>query len=154
MLAESRALNKQNRAQNNGVSMSLIVTRQNGTSDITFTLQQTNGSQKTYINAAAGLAEPESIVMQSFLRPLGQKGTDRHVIRASKTFVEDTTGNHITTSAKLELVIPRSAESGLAQAFYDQVAFLKSLTSATILAAIVAGGLPDGDYHVDTFNPA
>jgi hypothetical protein len=134
--------------------MSLIVTRSNGTSDITFALQQQVGTQKTYVNAAAGLVEPEQITMQAFLRPVGAKGSDRYTIKASKIFVEDATGNHITTSAKIELVIPRSAESGLATAFADQVAFVKSVLSGTNLTALIAGSLPDGDNHVDTFNPA
>jgi hypothetical protein len=58
--------------------MSLIVTRSNGTSDITFTLQNQVGTQKNFNNAAAGLAEPEQITLQSFLRPLGAKGSDRY----------------------------------------------------------------------------
>jgi hypothetical protein len=134
--------------------MSLIVTRSNGTSDITFTLQNQVGTQKNFNNAAAGLAEPEQITMQSFLRPLGAKGSDRYLLKASKTFVEDATGNNITTSARLELVYPRSSESGLATAFKDQVAFIKSLLSDANLTAIMAGSLPDGDNHVDVFNPA
>jgi hypothetical protein len=134
--------------------MSLIVTRSNGTSDITFTLQNQVGTQKNFSNAAAGLVEPEQITLQSFLRPLGAKGTDRYLLKASKTFVEDATGNNITVSAKLELAYPRSAESGLLTSFKDQVAFIKSMLSDANLSAIAAGGLPDGDNHVDVFNPA
>jgi len=134
--------------------MSLIVTRSNGTSDITFTLQNTVGFQKTYVNPAAGMVEPEQITMQAFLRPTGAKGTDRYILKAQKSFVEDTSGNTITCGATLTLVYPRSTESGLATAFYDQVAFIKSLLSAANLAALIAGSLPDGDNHVDVFNPA
>jgi hypothetical protein len=130
-------------------SMSLIVTRADGTTDITFALQSQVGFQKTYVNASAGLAEPEQIVMQAFLRPLGAKGSDRYIIRGSKTYVEDATGNNITTSAKIELVYPRSAESGLLTSFKDQVAFLKCLLNSTIITAIASGSLPDGDNHVD-----
>jgi hypothetical protein len=134
--------------------MSLIVTRSNGTSDITFSLQNQVGNQKNYSNPAAGLVEPEQITLQAFLRPLGAKGTDRYVIKAQKSFVEDTTGNTITVGATLTLVYPRSTESGLATAFYDQVAFVKSMTGAATLSSLIAGTLPDGDLHVDTFNPA
>jgi hypothetical protein len=134
--------------------MSLTVTRSNGTSDIVFAQVSQVGTQKNYANAAAGMLEPEQITLQSFVRPPGAKGSDRYVFKASKIFVEDATGNHITTSAKLELVIPRSAESGLPTAFADQVAFIKSLLSAANLTALMAGSLPDGDNHVDVFNPA
>jgi len=134
--------------------MSLIVTRSNGTSDITFALQQSIGNQKTYANAAAGLTEPETIVLQSFLRPVGAKGTDRYLLKATKVFVEDTTGNTIIAGAKLEITIPRSTESGLATAVADQIAFLKSMLSAANITAMISGVLPDGDNHVDVFNPA
>jgi len=134
--------------------MSLIVTRSDGTTDIAFTLQNQVGMQKNFGNALAGLVEPEQITLQAFLRPLGAKGTDRYLIKASKTFVEDTSGNNITVSAKLELSYPRSTESGLLTAFKDQVAFVKSLLSSANLTALVAGSLPDGDNHVDTFVPA
>jgi hypothetical protein len=134
--------------------MSLTVTRSNGTSDIVFALVNQVGTQKNFGNAAAGLVEPEQIVLQSFLRPTGARGSDRYIFRASKTYVEDATGNNITTSAKLELVYPRSGESGLLTSFKDQVAFIKSLLTDANLTALVAGSLPDGDNHVDVFNPA
>jgi hypothetical protein len=136
--------------------MSIIVTRSNGTSDITFTLQQSNGNQRVYVNAAAGATEPERIVMQSFLRPTGAKGTDKYLLLAEKVYIEDTTGNTILVRAKLELSVPRSTESGLATSVADQCAFLKSLLTGTNITAMIAGVLPadGGDYHVDTFNPA
>lgn len=134
--------------------MSLIVTRFDGTTDITFNLTSQVGNQKNYANAAAGLVEPEQITMQAFLRPPGAKGTDRYVLKAQKSFVEDTTSNYITVGASLTLTIPRSLESGLNTAFKDQVSFIKSLLSGANLDAIIAGSLPDGDNHVDTFNPA
>jgi len=134
--------------------MSLTVTRSNGTSDIVFTLVNQVGTQKNYGNPAAGLVEPEAITLQSFLRPSGAKGSDRYILKASKTFVEDATGNNIVTSARLELVYPRSGESGLSTAFADQIAFLKSMLSAANITSIIAGALPDGDNHVDVFNPA
>jgi len=134
--------------------MSLTVTRSDGTTDIVFALQNQVGTQKNYSNAAAGLVEPEQITLQAFLRPNGAKGSDRYLLKASKTFVEDTSGNNITVSAKLELVYPRSTETGLLTSLKDQVAFIKSLLSAANITAIAAGTLPDGDNHVDVFNPA
>lgn len=135
--------------------MSLTVTRQDGTSDIVFSLREVNGSQRVYINPSSSSAEPEMITLQSWLRPVGQKGSDRFMFKAQKTFQEDTTGNTIHASARLEIVIPRSAESGLAQAVLDQCAFIKSLLTAAAIGALSSGVLPadGGDYHVDTFNP-
>jgi len=134
--------------------MSLTLTRSNGTSDIVFALQSTVGGQKTYSNAAAGLVEPETIILQANLRPTGAKGTDRYKFKAQKVFIEDTTGNTLLVIADLNISIPRSAESGLATSVADQLAFLKSMLSAANITALINGVLPDGDNHVDVFNPA
>lgn len=135
--------------------MSLTVTRSNGTSDIAFSLQQNIGAQRVYVNPAATAAEPERIVLQAFLRPVGAKGTDKFLIQAEKVYIEDTTGNTILVRAKLELSIPRSAESGLATSVADQCAFIKSLLTSANITSMIAGVLPpEADYHVDTFNPA
>lgn len=135
--------------------MSLTVTRSNGTSDIVFSLQQNKDQQRVFINPASTVAEPETITLQAFLKPVNAKGSDRYLFKAQKTFQEDTTGNTIHAVARLEIVIPRSTESGLMTAVADQVAFLKSMMTAANIAALAAGVMPpEGDYHVDTFNPA
>jgi len=135
--------------------MSLTVTRSNGTSDIIFSLQQSKDTQRIFINPSSTIAEPETITIQSFLKPPGSKGTDRFLFKAQKTFQEDTTGNTIFAYAKLEIAIPRSTESGLSTAVADQIAFLKSLMTAANITALSAGVMPEsGDFHVDTFNPA
>jgi len=134
--------------------MSLTVTRANGTSDVIFSLQNQVGDQRNFANVSAGVVEPESITLQAFRRPLGAKGTDRYLLKASKSFVEDTSGNTISVVAKLEVSIPRSTESGLSTAVADQLAFLKSMLSAANITAMIGGVLPDGDNHVDVFNPA
>lgn len=134
--------------------MSLSVTRSNGSTNVTFDLISQIGNQKNFGNSAAGLVEPEQITMQAFLRPPGAKGTDRYVLKAQKSFVEDTTGNYITCGASLTLTFPRSTESGLATAFKDQVAFIKSLLRSANLDLMMAGALPDGTNTVATFNPA
>jgi len=135
--------------------MSLIVTRADGTTDITFSLQQNKDNQRVYINPASSVTEPETLVVQSFLRPSGSKGTDRYKIIAQKAYVEDTTGNTIYVSASLEWKIPRTTESGVATSLADLTAFLKSLTKASDISALMSGVMvPDGsDRHVDTFSP-
>jgi hypothetical protein len=135
--------------------MSLTVTRSNGTSDIAFSLQQSVGTQRVYVNPSASPAEPERIVLQSFLRPPNAKGTDRFLLQAEKVFVEDTTGNTIVVRAKMEISVPRSTESGLATSVADQCAFIKSLLTGANITGMIAGVLPaEADYHVDVFNPA
>jgi hypothetical protein len=136
--------------------MSLTLTRADGTTDIAFALQQSVGNQRIFVNPGSTIAEPETITVQSFLKPPGAKGSDKFLFKAQKTFQEDTTGNTIYVVARLEITIPRSTETGLATAMADQVAFVKCFTKASVLTSLLAGVVPtDGtDLHVDTFSPA
>jgi hypothetical protein len=135
--------------------MSIIVTKSNGTSDVTYTFQQTQGANiQVFGNASAGLVEPETLRIQHLLRPPGQKGTDRHNIVFSKAVVEDTTNNYLVASASLQLSVPRSSEITLT--------IMKDLISQLIsyvgygpnMTALFNGSSPEGDYNVTgPFNP-
>jgi hypothetical protein len=128
--------------------MSIIVTKSDGTTDITYALQSQVGSQLNYSNVTAGLTEPETLRVQHFLRPLGQKGTDRHQIVFTKAIVEDTTGNYLQLQASLQLSIPRSTEITLTMV-KDIIAQLTSYVNRTAnVTSIMAGGTPEGDFNV------
>jgi len=135
--------------------MSIIVTKSDGTTDITYALQSSVGSQMNFSNVSAGLTEPETLRVQHFLRPLGQKGTDRHQIVLTKAIVEDTSGNYLQLIASLQLSIPRSTEVTLTMV-KDIIAQLTSYINKTAnVTSIMAGGTPEGDFNVTgPFNPS
>jgi hypothetical protein len=134
--------------------MSIILTKADGTTDVTYSLQQANGAQNVYQNVAAGLTEPETLRIQHFLRPAGAKGSDRHQIVFTKAIVEDTTNQYLQLISSLQFSVPRSTEITLAM-LKDMVAQMTSLVNRSAnLSAIFNGATPDGDFNVTgPFNP-
>jgi hypothetical protein len=135
--------------------MSIIVTKSNGTSDVTYTFQKIEGNTSVFANQASGLVEPETLRVTHILRPQGQKGTDRHQVVFQKAIVEDTSGNFLVLGASLQLSVPRSAEITLAMV-KDIIAQLTSYVNLTAnVTALFNGGTPEGDFNVTgPFNPS
>lgn len=135
--------------------MSIIVTASDGTTDKTYTLQQQVGNQKNFSNVAAGLTEPETIRIDSKLRPPGAKGTDRHTIVVQKSIVEDASNQYLVGAASLQLSVPRSSEftvTMLKDMVYQLVGLIND--QSNILSVFNGAGIPEGDYHTDTAMPA
>jgi hypothetical protein len=86
--------------------MSIIATKSNGTTDITYELASEQGARKEFINKAAGLTEAERLVVTHNLRPNGAKGTDIHSFVFSKGDVDDTTGQFTLGSVEVILRVP------------------------------------------------
>lgn len=133
----------------------ITLTKSNGTSDVVYAMQSANGTQKVYSNVSAGLSEPETLRIQHFLRPAGQKGTDRHNIVLQKAIVEDATNQYLILSASLQLNVPRSSEVTLAM-LKDIIAQLTSYVNLTAnVTALMNGATPEGDFNVTgPFNPS
>jgi hypothetical protein len=133
---------------------SIIVTKADGTTDVTYSPQSNNGYQQVYSNTAAGLVEPETLRIQHYLKGPGQKGTDRHQIVFTKAIVEDTTNQYLQLIASLQLSVPRSSEITLAM-LKDIVAQMTSyINRSANLTALFNGATPEGDFNVTgPFNP-
>lgn len=134
--------------------MSIILTKADGTTDVTYAPQSNNGLIQVFANSSAGLIEPETMRIQHILRPVGAKGVDRHNIVLQKVVVDDTTNQNLVMSASLQLSIPRSSEVTLAM-LKDMVAQLTSyINRSANLTAIYNGATPTGDFNVTgPFNP-
>lgn len=135
--------------------MSIIVTRADGTTDVTYAPQSNQGSIKVFANEAAGLTEPETVRIQHFLKSPGSKGTDRHVIVFQKAIVEDASNQYLVLSASLQLNVPRSTEITLAMV-KDIIAQLTSYVNRTAnVTSLINGATPEGDFNVTgPFNPS
>lgn len=133
----------------------IIVTAADGTTDVTFRTSQLQGMQTIYTDTGSNLAEPRSLRIQHWLRPVGAKGTDRHEIAFQKAIVEDASNQFLVGSAVLKLSIPRSSEYTLALV-KDLVAMLTSYINRTsTLTALFNGYHLEGDYNVTgPFNPS
>lgn len=128
--------------------MAIIVTKSNGTTDVTYTLQEVKGQQLNFGNQAQGLNEPEQLTIQHWLRPLGQKGTDRHNVVFRKVITDDVTGNILVASASLMLNIPRSDEVTVT-VVKDLIAQLHCYLTGANVVSLMNGASPEGDFHVD-----
>jgi hypothetical protein len=133
---------------------SIILTKADGTTDVTYSAQSNQGLINVYANQSAGLVEPETLRIQHILRPVGAKGTDRHNVTLQKLIVDDTTNQNLVMSLSLQMSIPRSVEITLAM-LKDMVAQLTSYINRNAnLTAIYNGGTPEGDFNVTgPFNP-
>lgn len=132
----------------------LILTKSNGTTDVTYTPQSIQGNQRVYLNESAGLTAPEQVKVTHLLRPSGAKGTDRHTVVLSKAIVESTTNAFLVVSASLQLSVPRSTEVTVTMV-KDLIAQLTSFIhpSANVIS-LTSGGFPEGDFNVTgPFNP-
>lgn len=133
--------------------MSLIVTKLDATTDVTFDLVSEQNGKKTFLNKATGLTESETIEIEHNLRPAGAKGSDRHTIRILKQDVDDVTGNFSVASFVLTISIPR-ASAFTNTVIGDMSKYLQCLLKATFIQDIKVGITTEGDYHVDSYVPA
>lgn len=134
--------------------MSIIVTKSNGTSDVTYTPQSHVGNQFVYADQASGLTSPATLRIQHFLRPLGAKGTDRHQVVFQKALV-NAADQYLVGSASLMISVPRDDEFTLTMV-KDLIAQLTSYVNLTAnLTSLVNGATPEGDFNVTgPFNPS
>jgi len=133
----------------------IILTKSDGTTDVTYKIQSSNGSLNVYANQAAGLVNPETLRVQHILRPAGAKGTDRHQVVIQKAIVETTTDQYLVGSLSLQISIPRSTEFTLTMV-KDLMAQLTSYVNKTAnLTSLFNGATPEGDFNVTgPFNPS
>jgi hypothetical protein len=136
---------------------SIILTKSNGTTDVTYTPRfQAGGSQNfEYSNQSAGLTAPEILRITHNLRAPGAKGSDRHQVLLSKAVTETTTGNYLVGSVSLQITVPRSADFTLAMV-KDLIAQLTSYCNLTAnVTGLFNGATPEGDFNVTgPFNPS
>lgn len=132
----------------------IILTISDGTTDYTYTPNGIMGAKRDYVRAAAGLSEQQTLTVEHVLRPVGAKGSDRHIVTLRRGDIDDTTGDFTQLIAKFELVVPR-ASAFTDTIVKDVVRQLTSYLTATNIVALKNGATPEGDYNVTgPFNPA
>lgn len=132
----------------------IILTKADGSTDVTYKPQSNQGTIKTFANEAAGLVEPETLRVQHVLRPVGAKGTDRHTVTLQKLIVDDTTNQNLVLSMSWQIAVPRSAEITLAMLKDMQAQLTSYINRNANLTSLFNGATPEGDYNVTgPFNP-
>jgi hypothetical protein len=132
--------------------MSIIVTKSDAVTDVTFDLANESGPKKEFINKATSLTESERLVIEHNLRPNGAKGTDIHTFVFSKGDVDDVTGAFTLGSVKVEIRVPR-ATAFTSTVIKDLAKYAQCLLKASFVGDMYAGITTEGDYHCDSFVP-
>lgn len=132
----------------------IILTKADGSTDVTYKPQSQQGSTKVYANELAGLVEPETLRVNHQLRPVGAKGTDRHTITLQKLIVDNVTSQNLVLTMDVKFAVPRSAEITIAM-LKDMTAQMTSyINRSANLTSLFNGATPEGDYNVTgPFNP-
>lgn len=132
----------------------IILTKADGSTDVTYKQQSNQGTIRVYANESAGLVEPETLRVQHYLRPVGAKGTDRHMVVLQKLVVDNVTNQNLVLAVSVQFAVPRSSEITLAM-LKDMVAQLTSYLNRTAnLTSLFNGATPEGDFNVTgPFNP-
>jgi len=134
---------------------SIILTKSDGTTDVTYTLQSANGSLNVYADQSSGLVNPATLRVQHTLRPAGAKGTDRHQIVLQKAIVESTTDQYLVGSISMVLSVPRSSEFTIAMVKDLVAQFTSYFCKTANVTSLFNGATPEGDFNVTgPFNPS
>lgn len=133
--------------------MSIIVTKSDATSDITYELSSESGTKKEFMNKSSSLQQAERLLVEHNLRPNGAKGTDIHRIVLSKGSVDDTTGAFTLGSVEAIFRVPR-ATAFTEEVIQDLSKQLQCLLKEAFVSGLYYGITTEGDYHVDSFVPA
>jgi len=126
--------------------MSIIATKSDGTTDITYELASEQGARKEFINKTAGLTEAERLVVTHNLRPNGAKGTDIHSFTFSKGDVDDVTGQFTLGSVEVIIRVPR-ASAFTSTVIKDLTKQAQCLLKNAFIEGLYAGVTIEGDYQ-------
>jgi len=130
----------------------IIVTKYDNTTDITFTKQSQNGLNTDWVNTASSPSAPEKLSIKHDIKPIGSLASDRHTVVASIAAL-DSAGKPFQVSASLTLTVPRTSALGdtdLKNVVSYLMCYLGS-TGNTNIVTLADGISPSGDFHVDGF---
>lgn len=132
--------------------MSIIVTKADHVSDITYELSAESGTKKEFMNKSSSLQQAERLLVEHNLRPNGAKGTDVHRVVFSKGNVDDVTGAFTLGSVEVIFRVPR-ADAFTSAVVQDLAKQAQCLLKGTFVDSLYYGITTEGDYHVDSFVP-
>lgn len=84
------------------------VKKNDGTTDVVYSLQGNSTTDASYIDATSSLSAPRKVTVSHQLKAIGQQGSDRHQVLV-QSVVLDANGVAQVISANLVLTVPRSA---------------------------------------------
>ncbi len=133
---------------------SLIVTKTDGTTDLTFYLVSQSGTTSRYAMSTNASALKQFIDVDLRVAPSGSKQSDLYTITLRREELNATTGALVVSKVSFQLTIPKDDSITAAEVGND-ISCLMSLFNKTFMDSFVLGIVLSGDYNVTgPFNPA
>jgi hypothetical protein len=120
--------------------------------DLTFSETSQSGSKTVYTNPASALQTAETVEIEHQLRPVGAKGTDRHIVTYRLGDVDATSGQFSQLSVSLVLNVPRAAGITAAKV-KDAAKIIQCFCKQSEIANLLSAVNPSGDISVASFVP-
>lgn len=134
--------------------MAIIVTKNDGVTDVTYSPRGGSGSKQEFVNAAALVNEPQSIMTDHLIRT-GVGLNSRHTISVKHTLLSSAGDRQGDLIASLVVTVPNIDTYSSAK-LNDVIKQLQCCLKNANMATFVAGASLDGsDLHIDgAFIPA
>lgn len=133
----------------------LIVTKSDNTTDITYTEVFTDKTSSQMVNLSSSSSEPEKIEHRFDIKSAGQKGNNKASATIVKTLLNSTTGIANTATLTLSLSVPNNEAAFTATVQKDILRQLVDMfggaAGLTLFVNWARGVTPDGDQHVDGY---
>lgn len=128
--------------------MSIILTKNDGTTDVTYVPKAAAGARQEFVNASASVTEPETILTDHLFRT-GVGNSNRHTLSVKKTLISSDGTRQGDLVASLVITIP-NLDSYTTAKLNDLLKQLQCCMKNSAIADFVAGASLDGkDLHVD-----
>lgn len=117
------------------------VKKNDGTTDVVYSLQGTASDSAQYIDASSSLASPRTVKVSHSIKPVGSAGSDRHTVTAQSVVLDTNNVAHIM-SASLTWTIPRASTATDTLSKDCLVALTNYLNLSGVKDALVDGIIP------------
>lgn len=117
------------------------IKKSDGTTDVVYQLQGSNGNEASYIDPTSSLSAPRQVKVSHNVKPIGSTGSDRHTIIAQGVVVDAASASHVI-SASLTWTIPRSAAATDTLSKDVLAALTNYLNLSGVKDALIDGILP------------
>lgn len=120
---------------------SFVVKKNDGTTDVTYSLQGTSADSVSYIDASSNLAAPRLVKVSHKVQPIGTVGSDRHTILAQSVVLDANNVAHVI-SCSTTWTIPRAAVATDTLAKDCLKASVNYLALSGVLDSLIDGMIP------------
>lgn len=117
------------------------VKKDDGTTNVTYSLQGNSQTDASYIDATSSLSAPRKAVISHQLKPIGSAGSDRHQVLFQSVVLDANNVAHVI-SANIVLTVPRAAVATDTLAKDVLAAAVNYLALAGVKDALIDGIIP------------